>query len=75
MTARTVAVSGADRPGYMTTTVVLGTPTTGLWCDACGLPGVVTFPLNVITPKAVWRVGNYTQCVECGTTQERMKTE
>jgi len=45
--------------------LVPGTPTTGLWCDACLLPSRITVPIYVLADDGPVQIGTIDRCYRC----------
>ncbi len=44
--------------------LALGTPTDGLWCNACGMHSVTRWPVHLLGAGGVATVGHTTSCAE-----------
>lgn len=55
----------AESQRYLTIYMIVGTPVTGLWCEPCGLPSRVRFPIYRLSSHGVSLHCNVLRCTEC----------
>jgi hypothetical protein len=50
----------------VTIRVMAGDPVTGLWCETCALPSVISVPVYLLSNSGVTLHGHALKCADCG---------